>query len=294
MRILIKLFSVLLLIFSVFSVFSGVVNATAQRNGGSLTFLVVGFDKSPANTDVLCVVSYDSDGDTVRAVQIPRDTCINYGEKNGKINGFYSYNVNKGKTHEESLNLLSDCISQLLGVKIDGYAAVTTDGFVDLVDYIGGININYTDLPQSFREKTEEKNGTVHLDGNSALEFVRYRKDYVRGDIDRLDAQKIFAKAIFTELKEKREFFSLLKFLSNSNGISLSIEHGGSVAFMIKNIFKASNADFQIATLPGNAQKSEGVWYYIVKREEAESLIKGYFPYSYRDFDTKNFFVYEL
>jgi len=42
------------------------------------------------------------------------------------------------------------------------------------------------------------------------------------------------------------------------------------------------------------ARKIDKSWYYIVKKEEAKALIKGYFPYETREFDEKNNFIYKL
>ena len=294
MRALIKLFSLSCLICSVLYVFSSVADAAAQEEGKSLTFLAVGLDDSPSNTDVLSVITYDSGANTVRALQIPRDTCVRYGDKIIKINAFYSQKLIDGERSDQALMSLSDMVSDLLGIKIDGYAALTTDGFIDFVDFVGGIDVNSSDIPHQIQDSFSSKDGKVHLDGKSALRFVRYRKEYLRGDLERLDTQKIFAKSLFSSLKDKREIFSLFKFISNSDGISFDIDKGRSLSFMLQNVFKASDADFQIATLPGKSVKSEGVWYYIINKGEAESLIKGYFPYSTLGFDTENNFVYNL
>lgn len=294
MRTLIKLFSVSFLISSVLYVFSSVAMAATREGGQQLTFLVVGFDESPANTDVISVISYDGGANTVRAIQIPRDTLVNYGNKNGKVNGFYSYEINRGQTNEQALASLTDKVSRLLGIDIDGYAALTSEGFIDFVDYVGGVNIESSKLPKPLADSIGVKEGSVHLDGKSAFEFVRYRKDYQRGDLERLDAQKIFAKALFFAIKERREYFSLFKFISQSDGITFEMNKGRSFSFILQNIFKTSSADFQMATLPGEAEKSDGVWYYIIKREEAEALIFGYFPYSDRGFDLDNDFIYSL
>ena len=293
MRVLIKLFSVSFLICSVLYVFSGVASA-ARAEDPSLTILLVGFDDSPSNTDVLALVSYDSASNSVRAIQLPRDTYVNYGDKKGKINGFYSYKKIKGETHTEALQSLSDKVSDLLGVKIDGSFAITTDGFVDLVDYLGGVSLDLESVPEPLRSGAVSESGKIRLDGEAALNFVRFRKGYIRADLERMDAQKLFAKALFNTIKSKREFFSLFKFISSNNEISFEIDKGHALAFAMQNVFKAASADFQITTLPGQAVKGQDTWYYIISRKESELLLEEYFPNSHKNFDEENNFIYEL
>ena len=294
MKVLIKLFSISFLLCSVIHVFSGVTCDAVQRKCDFLNFLAIGFDNSPANTDVICVVSFDSGANAVRALQIPRDTYINYGNKNGKINGFYSDNINSGKTKEEALASLTVKVSDLLGIRIDGYVALTSDGFIDFIDYIGGVKLPLSDVPSQLRDAFNEENGIVNLDGKSAFEFVRYRKNYNRGDLERLDAQKVFVKALFSDLKGRRESFSIFKFISNNDGITFDINKARSVSFALQNIGRISTADFEITTLPGEAEKIGDAWYYIINRAKAAKIIKEYFPHNIRGFDEKNNFLSNL
>ena len=294
MRVFIKLLSISFLFCSVIHVFSGVTCAAAQQKGDSLNFLVIGFDNSPANTDVICVVSFDCGANMVRVLQIPRDSYISYGDRKGKINGFYLDNINSGKTNDEALASLTAKVSDLLGIRIDGYVALTSDGFVDFIDYIGGVKLLLSDVPSQIRDSFGEENGIVSLDGKSALEFVRYRKNYNRGDLERLDAQKAFLKALFSDLKGRREFFSVFKFISKNDGITFDINKTRSASFALQNIGKISSADFQIMTLPGEAEKIGDTWYYIINKPKAKQIVKEYFPYSVREFDVKNNFITKL
>ena len=294
MKRLVKIISVLFLIASAVLMFSEIAQAANKRSAKEMTFLAVGFDSAPENTDVLCVITYDSEANTVRAIQIPRDTAIKYGDGVIKINGFYSCEKAKGRTREQALSNLADKISSLLGIGIDGYFALTTDGFVKTVDYLGGVSIDAALIPKVISDAYYVENGKIHLDGEAALDFVRYRKDYPRGDLDRIDAQKVFLKSVFNLLKEKRDYFSFLKFISSCNEISFKINKGYSLAFVLQNISKASETDFQIATLPGRALKSGGVWYYVVNKAEAKALIDGYFPHENPSFDGEVGFAYDM
>ena len=61
-----------------------------------------------------------------------------------------------------------------------------------------------------------------------------------------------------------------------------------------ENIFKFTDTDIQIATLPGYAEKNQNVWYYVIEKERASLLVAGYFSSSYVEFDSKNMFIYNF
>ena len=294
MKFLIKLFSVSFLICAVLYVFSGVASRAQKEENRSLTYLAVGFDSSPANTDVLCLVSYDSRANTVSAIQIPRDTAIKYGNDYLKINSYYSRKISEGATHRLALEELCDEISSLLGVEIDGYAAITTDGLVSLVDFLGGIYIAEKDVPMQLEGIFEAKEGEVFLSGNDALRFVRYRENYTRGDLQRLDAQKIFVRSLANRISERRELFSLLKFAADCDGITIDVDKGRSLSFLLSNAYRLDDTDLQIATLPGEATKYGDTWYYTVDKERSMALISGYFPHYRNSFDKNGTFVYQF
>lgn len=293
MKFLIKLLSISFLLCSALYVFSGIASASDGK-AKSLNYLFVGFDSSPANTDVLCVASYDSEANTVRAVQIPRDTVIKQGDNYLKINSYYSELISEGATHQSALRSLSDMISELLGIEIDGYAAITPKGLSDFVDFLGGVYIDDNDIPSELEDCFEANDGRVFLDGENAVKFVRYRKEYIRGDLDRLDAQKIFIKSILNRIGERRELFSLLRFVSENDEISFEGNKGRSFSILLENIFKVNDADLQIATLPGKAEKHNGVWYYLVNKEKSIALISGYFPHYRYEFDKNRVFIHNF
>ena len=122
--------------------------------------------------------------------------------------------------------------------------------------------------------------------------WILFGTEYLRGDLERLDVQKSFMKALLSKVKEKSELFSLFKFVSKSSDVLLDINKSSSLCFLLKNGLKISDGELLAETLPGRALKHEGVWYYIIKREEAALLIEKLFKYS--EFDKQNNFIYNL
>jgi LCP family protein required for cell wall assembly len=134
------------------------------------TFLLVGTDDGNGNADTLMVASYDVLNQKVGVVSIPRDTIVDRSwSKYPKINGGYSRGI---ETVRQEL-------SHMLGIPIDYYIRVDIQGFVALVDEVGGVdfdvpvNMDYDDPEQDLAIHFEK--GMQHLTGQQALEVVRFR-----------------------------------------------------------------------------------------------------------------------
>ena len=74
----------------------------------------------------------------------------------------------------------------MLGIKIDHYVKVDFNALVEIVDAVGGVEV---DVPQDMKWdmsdtgdiKIDLKKGLQTLDGNKALQLVRFRKGYANG-----------------------------------------------------------------------------------------------------------------
>src|SRR5699024_3081592 len=88
----------------------------------------------------------------------------------------------------------------LLGIPINEYATVDFDGFRDIVDALGGVNI---DIKKGFWEENIYNNnkridfqaGPANLNGEEALAFVRMRKRAVNSEYPREERQRQFIQA---------------------------------------------------------------------------------------------------
>lgn len=179
-----------------------------ERKEGFYTFLIVGIDKVGSNTDVLMVASFDSVNKEAHVINIPRDTIVNVERKVKKINAAYA----KG-----GIENLKEEISTLIGFKPDFYMMIGLDGFVNLVDAIGGVDFNVP-IDMDYDDPSQDlsihfKKGLQFLDGKSALEVVRFRHNndgsgYPREDLDRI---KTTQKLLTTVAKKMVNLKTLLK-----------------------------------------------------------------------------------
>ncbi len=182
-------------------------------------FLIVGVDKNELLADVIMIGSFDRDSQMIDIVSIPRDTYVEYSAQekakanaagiylptSGQINAVHSYT-----SKEFGVSFLEEHIEDMLGIQIDYYAKVNIQSFRDLVDAVGGVEF---DVP--IRMKYDDPAQDLHIDlqpgyqtlnGEQAEQLVRYRKgnerqyDYPRADLQRVEVQQDFMKALFNKV----------------------------------------------------------------------------------------------
>ena len=238
--------------------------------------LVIGKDRAAGLTDVIMLVSFDIENERISVMQIPRDTYADYGD--GKHNKLNSALASLGSAKKlKSFFEKSFCIS------IDGYLTLDLDAFRDIVDAVGGVEIEldralyyndpaqklYIDLPA----------GKQRLDGRQAEKYVRYRSGYAGGDIDRLDAQKSFLSALFLSLKEQINADNAYSVASALIGkVDTDVSLSMAVALGLKAI-SVDNSRLLFCTLPGEAAISpkSGASYYVMSQKPTQKILGEYF-----------------
>lgn len=144
--------------------------AGLERKKGVYTVFLAATDKAGTLTDVMMVMRYDTNAQTVGVLSIPRDTLVARQKGNPHL-------VYGGGGVEQRIKDVSD----MLGVPIDCYVKVNIKGFIRLVDYLEGIDfyvpcdMNYDDPDQDLHIHYTE--GMQHLNGQQAMEVARFRKN---------------------------------------------------------------------------------------------------------------------
>lgn len=149
-------------------------------------------DDENERSDTNIVARIDPQSGTVNLISIPRDTAINlegYGTQ--KFNAAYAYYGTEGAIK---------AAEGLLGIKISHYAEVDFAGMVELVNAMGGVDV---DVPMRIEDANAGDKiieaGMQHLDGEQALIFARSRS-YVNGDFQRTANQRILLGALLDKL----------------------------------------------------------------------------------------------
>jgi len=238
-----------------------------------VNILIMGTDKGGERSDVMILASLDPRNKRLNMLSIPRDTRVKIGNNYQKINAALAIGREK---------LAIQTVKQLTGIPIHYYATIDFAGFRNIIDILGGVefdvpmNMNYDDPVQDLH--IHLKKGLQVLDGNKAEQFVRFRQ-YPRGDLDRIEAQQKFLKALF-EQKLKLSYISKADDIYNE--IVKSIKTNFKMSDLIKNIgaIKALNTEnITMLQLPGEPKMIGGVSYFICNNEEMTKLIREQFGY---------------
>ena len=194
-----------------------------------VTFLVGGVDtRSPVpttgtqaqsdergRTDTLMMVHLLSGGRGAYIVSIPRDSWVPIpGHGMGKVNWAYYFG---GQT------LAIRTVEQLTDVRIDHVAVIDWDGFKDLTNDLGGVDI---DIPVTSYDPDNHvtwTKGVHHLDGTQALLYVRDRYGLTNGDFGREDRQQNFLRAVFSKLHSSLSFTNPLHMASLARDLSQAV-----------------------------------------------------------------------
>lgn len=162
-----------------------------ERKPQFYTILVSGLDNHNGGSDTNILVAVDAENKKIHGVSIPRDTKAVINGKNHKIN--FAYNSG-------GIDLLAQTLTDQLGIPVDYTVCVDLQGFVALVDAIGGvpfdvpIDMNYEDPYQDLYIHIPK--GYQTLSGAEALKVVRFREGYATQDIGRMETQQKFLKAV--------------------------------------------------------------------------------------------------
>jgi len=142
-------------------------------------------------TDSMILVSYDTETKKTAMISVPRDMYVRITpEKKDKINSAYVHGeqIEKGF----GLTLAKMVTGYVLGVDIDYAVLIDFDGFEELIDTLGGIDV-YTNRAVLETEQWQGMTiqfpkGKNHLSGEQALFYTRAR--YQSSDFDRAERQQ--------------------------------------------------------------------------------------------------------
>ncbi|MCA9945366.1 MAG: LCP family protein [Ardenticatenaceae bacterium] len=160
-------------------------------------------DDGPTHTDSMMVLTIDPVGLSAAVLSLPRDLWV-------EIPDFGVDRINQANYYGEIYEypgggqaLAVQTVETLLGVPIDYYVAVNFDAFVEVVDLVGGIDIDvpeaiddpdYPDRCYGYDPFSIEA-GEQHLDGETALKYARTRATF-GGDVDRAGRQQAVMLAV--------------------------------------------------------------------------------------------------
>nr|AOP03171.1 integral membrane regulatory protein Wzg [Streptococcus suis]AOP03263.1 integral membrane regulatory protein Wzg [Streptococcus suis] len=207
-----------------FKVTQTVETATEQVSGDSFNIYISGIDtygpiSSVSRSDVNIIMTVNRATHKILLTTTPRDSyvAIADGGQNqyDKLTHAGIYGVNA------SVHTLEN----LYGIDISNYIRLNFTSFLQLIDLVGGIDVENT---QEFTSGGYNfPVGTVHLDAEQALIFVRERYSLANGDNDRGKNQEKVIAALIKKLSSPenlRNYQAILNSLEDSIQTDISIE----------------------------------------------------------------------
>lgn len=255
---------------------------------GRYNFLLVGLDRVSRSTDIMMIVSYDVKSGQINVVQIPRDTYLTQDGIRGafRINSYYSVYYNYANRNDfddpemSAITSLAALIEHSLRVRINYCAVVDLEGFVNIVDAVGGV---YLDVPvDMFYEDPYQdlyidlKAGYQHLDGEHAMQFVRFRKGYVQQDIGRQDALKNFMAAFMTQVKENLSVTTVVNVAAEVMKNMRTNISAADFVYFGKSALSVDLSGVKMMTLPGEAVTVDGASVYVLCRDDTVAALNKY------------------
>jgi cell envelope-related function transcriptional attenuator common domain len=201
-RVAVLLVIIFLVIGSVYAIFAGSTRSVAgltTSSNGKVNVLVLGVDEREddvGRSDTAFVVTIDKDEKKVTVLSIPRDSRVKIADHGwDKINHAYGFGGAK---------LSKETVENLLGIPINYTVVVNFNGFIHMIDAIGGVTVNI-DKRMTYADPYDDDGGLYidlqpgvqKLNGKKAIEYVRYRD--AEGDIGRVARQQKFLKALLQE-----------------------------------------------------------------------------------------------
>lgn len=181
-----------------------------------------------SRSDVDMLVTINPVTSTILMTSIPRDSYVeevcddyacNYGAYD-KLTHTGLYGVDTTK----------DTVENLLGIDVNYVFRVNFTSMIDIVDALGGIDIDVAEgmaVSRFYTNSTLEgvHEGTNHLDGKRALAYSRERKAYIDGDVQRARNQQQVLQAMFKKATSPEiitKYTSLLKALTHAFDTNMS------------------------------------------------------------------------
>ncbi|MFC3380346.1 LCP family protein [Couchioplanes caeruleus subsp. azureus] len=205
----------------------------AKTVDGAINMLLVGSDsrdpdaiKDSSNgwrADTMIIMHIPANHQSAQLVSIPRDLWVQVPESNNadcntgsraKINAAFAFG---------GLPRAVRTVECFTDVHLDHVLAIDFGGFKEVTDALGGVDLkveqSITSIHKPYRKFTK---GTMHMDGAQALDWVRQRKQFARGDFARMQHQQEFLKALMDKaastgtLTNPAKLNSFLKAVTNA------------------------------------------------------------------------------
>ena len=179
-----------------------------------------GRDISGHRSDTVMLLHISSNGTPAVLVSLPRDSYVKIpGYGYNKLNAAFSFGGPK---------LLAETVQNATGLRIDHFMDIGFGGFVNVVNAVGGVRMC---LPSALHDQASGlhlKAGCQTLSGGEALSYVRDRHDFTNQDLQRIQDQRLFMKALLSKVTSTGTMLNPFASIPAAFGIAdtLTVDNG--------------------------------------------------------------------
>jgi len=228
--------------------------------------LLLGVDErkdDSGRSDTMIVVTVNPEKQTMKMLSIPRDTRTEIigHDSVDKINHAYAFG---------GVPMAVDTVEHFLDIPIDYYVFINMEGFLQIIDTIGGVTIE-NDMDLTYNSYHFPK-GDVTLTGDEALIFSRIRYEDPRGDFGRQIRQRQIIEAV---MKKASSTSSLLKASDMLEVVGDNVRMNFTMKDLIQlqSIYKKMDRNIdQLSFEEGDGTKINHIWYYIPNDAELQKI----------------------
>lgn len=225
-------------------------------------------------SDTMLLIRFNPRDDQLVVMSVPRDTRTRV---NGELTKVNNANLYGGPA------LAAESISDLLGgVAIDRYIRINVQGVEKLIDALGGVKVNvpkdmkYHDHSQHLY--IDLKAGEQQLDGDEALQFLRFRYDNY-GDIGRVQRQQMLMRSVIEQTLNPATIGRLPKILSviqSHVDTNLSVEE---LVALVGYGAQTNRSNVQMLMLPGDFSRPDQfeLSYWLPNYDQIDTMVDQYF-----------------
>ena len=181
-----------------------------------------------------------------------------------KINSAYGW----ASGGDEGMQELLKRVEEIIGFAPDGYVLVDLSCFEALVDTMGGVtfdvpvDMHYSDPSQGLT--IDISAGEQHLNGEQAMQVVRFRSGYAMQDLGRVETQRAFLSAAihqWTGFKGLIHLPAALKLILDASQTDMTARE---LVWLCESALLCSRGEIQTRTLPGEPSYIAGGSYYVL------------------------------
>lgn len=220
-------------------------------------------------TDTIILVNIDPRTKSVNALSIPRDSKVYLPGNNGvnKINAAHAIG---------GIEMTKKTIEDTLGVHIDRYVMVHDSAVKEIVDAMDGLDI-YVEKPMHYNDYSGNLHinftkGDHHLNGQQAVEYLRFRHDAL-GDIGRTQRQQWLLRSLMNNLKQPSTITKIPDIISVAKKYvktDMSFYEMSQYAALAKHI---DMDKVEVAMLPGAPNQKGYISYWILDPEKTQEVV---------------------